>query len=140
MVKNQQQISSTEGFIIRVCNLAEAVFCPMCGHLDVLTNFRESRIHEDIIRKMYDYEIHHRYCEECCCVFLQDGCYTGHGDNENAHIIGKYLYEEKEYIGMPYYKSVVEWLHLSPKVKVLKWICPNKAEGCYLNESTNSNL
>lgn len=98
------------GFYCYTPQGADYYTCSLCENHDF---FLGSEIFE---KKLWN-----KYFDVGCvhgCNGCTDNCYNG-------HFIGKYKYNDIEYIGMPYFDSIDEWYNEIKNIEILEWICPN---------------
>lgn len=108
--------------------------CPLCGAFDYMGDVATN----DIYDKWCEIDLEGYYCHKCNILF-QTGCtHKSKGctdDVYNAHLIGKYKYKDIEYIGMPQFDSVDEFIeeiitNNMKNIEILEWICVNNGWHC----------
>lgn len=125
-------------FCLTPCG-ADFTTCPMCGAFDHLNSQNDNEKYEFLYEEEFDDDnrIKFSFCDKCKIMYLV-GCthsMEGCSDNVyNAHVIGKWMYKNEEYTGMPQFNNIDEWFDKANDVQVLQLICINDNLICDKNK------
>ncbi len=73
------------------------------------------------------------FCDSCKIIFKVGCIHACNGctdDCFNGHLVGKWKYKGEEYIGMPQFDTIDEWLNEINNIDIIEWICPNNGLHC----------
>lgn len=115
----------THGFFIHKNSvLHENVYsCPFCK------NCKDTYINDNLI-----------YCPSCKVLF-EPGCIHDKNDDIwNAHVISKFMYQDKIYDGMPQFENFEELLQTKKDVHILEMTCLHDAYKCFDSKQYNCKM
>lgn len=138
-MKNIDTIEGKCNFTCQTPFGGDTVTCPLCEFfgLEYMIGNKSEKWNElsqkyknfDKLAHGYEYGIYDfDYCIKCNILFSlgckreENGCSSS---VYNAHLIGKWEYQDTVYCGMPIFDNVEEYFEKVEEIKILEMVCPN---------------
>lgn len=125
---------SLSGFFSTTPHGGDCNTCPLCNGYNweyTLNNDEYNKYLEKYEKNIENESLN--FCNNCKilydvgCIHAVNGCSS---DIYNGHVVRKWKYNEHDYIGMPCFDDLDEYLAKINDIKIVELICPNNGLHC----------